>query len=80
MFKDIKGKRVLISGASGGIGYAVAKLFASFGAVVGVHYNDNEKRAKEVVDAARMHGSKAGLFRADLSNHKEVKGLCESFI
>jgi Short-chain dehydrogenases of various substrate specificities len=41
MVTDLKGKRVLITGASGGLGGAMAELFAEHGATLGLHYREN---------------------------------------
>src|SRR6185437_1090903 len=45
---DLKGKRVLVTGASTGIGAAVAIAFAGLGARVAIHYNASEAAAKDV--------------------------------
>ena len=42
---DLRGKRVLVTGASTGIGAAVARGFGAAGAVVAVHYNASEAEA-----------------------------------
>ena len=46
MFEDIKNKRVLITGASGGMGIAMARIFAEYGARLGLHYQSNKKRLR----------------------------------
>jgi len=52
MHDDIKGKRVLIQGASSGIGFAIAKAYAKAGATVGIS-SSNPQRIEE---AARKIG------------------------
>lgn len=54
MFNDLKGKSVLITGSSTGIGAAVALKFAALGARVALHYNSNLPAAE-----AERHGVKA---------------------
>lgn len=80
MFDDIKGKRVLITGATGGIGASMAELFAHHGARVGIHYRKNQKDAKALQKSILSEGGEAAAFRADLLNSGERKGLVKAFI
>lgn len=63
---DFTGKRVLVTGASTGIGAATAKVFGAAGAVVGVHYNRSEAAAQQVAAEIRAKGATAILLRGDL--------------
>jgi 3-oxoacyl-[acyl-carrier protein] reductase len=74
---DLAGKAILITGASTGIGAALAKAFAAQGAKVAVHYNSSAGQAEEVVKSIRDHGGEAHLFRADVTRSKETAGLVE---
>lgn len=56
--------KVLITGASRGIGAATARLFARDGAQIGVHYNADEEAAASVVSRC----ANARAFRADLAH------------
>lgn len=67
MLDDLKGKVVLVTGASTGIGAAVAKGFASSGAQVAVHYGSSETQAKQVQQEIIKAGGIAKLFQADIS-------------
>lgn len=64
---DFTGKRVLVTGASKGIGAACARTFAELGADVAVHYKADEKGARDVVQYARDRGRRAEAIRADLA-------------
>ncbi len=64
-FPELAGKAVLITGASTGIGAALARNFAAQGAKVGVHYNASEAAAKAVLDEIGAAGGTAVLVKAD---------------
>ena len=49
--EDLKGRRILVTGASTGIGEAAARGFADHGAVVAVHFNRSKKEATALADA-----------------------------
>jgi 3-oxoacyl-[acyl-carrier protein] reductase len=63
---DLQGKAVLVTGASTGIGAAVAKGFAAQGAHVALHYNASEAEAREVLRQIEAAGGRATLLRADV--------------
>jgi 3-oxoacyl-[acyl-carrier protein] reductase len=69
---DINGKLVLITGASTGIGAAVAKAFAEQGASVAVHYNASGDAAEEVQQAILAAGGKCVLVKGDLTQAGEA--------
>ena len=77
---NVKGKRVLVTGASTGIGACMAELFASFGANVGMHYNKSEIEAKSVLQRIKDSGGNAVTLKADLLESSSYKRLIESFI
>lgn len=64
---DLAGKAVLITGASTGIGAALAKAFAAQGARVGVHYNSSVDAAEAVAREIAAAGGEAFLVRGDVS-------------
>lgn len=66
-FQEFQGKRVLITGASTGIGAALARAFAAQGAKVGVHYNSSRDAAEGVRRDIEAMGGAAVLIRADAS-------------
>jgi NAD(P)-dependent dehydrogenase (short-subunit alcohol dehydrogenase family) len=64
---DLAGRRALVTGASRGIGRAIALSLAGAGADVGVHYHANRAAAEEVARAISAAGRQAPLLQADLS-------------
>lgn len=70
MDTGLSGKGVLVTGAGGGIGSAVARAFAAEGARVGVHYRSSEARAESV--ATDIDGV---VLQADLTVESEVDQL-----
>ena len=64
---DLTGQRVLVTGASGGIGGGIARRFAAAGARVAVHYRGAAERAFALVEELRERGADAVAVRADLS-------------
>jgi 3-oxoacyl-[acyl-carrier protein] reductase len=62
---ELGGRTALVSGASTGIGAAVARAFGGQGMKVAVHYNQSEGPAREVADAVKQAGGEALLVKAD---------------
>jgi 3-oxoacyl-[acyl-carrier protein] reductase len=67
---DLHGKAVLITGASTGIGAALARAFASQGAKLALHYNSHEADARAL---ATELGTQPALIRGDLTRRGEAK-------
>jgi 3-oxoacyl-[acyl-carrier protein] reductase len=71
----LKGKRAVITGASSGIGSAIARRFAAEGARVIVHYGQAAARAEAVATAIRSAGGEAFLIAADIAQPATVEWL-----
>lgn len=69
MLDDLKGKRILVTGSSTGIGAAVAIELARLGAAVIVHGNRNAASAQAVVDAIQKAGGTATAVMGDVSDN-----------
>lgn len=80
MFESLQDKKVLITGASGGMGESIAELFAEYGAELGLHYNTNEQYASDVLRKVNERGIQAELFKADLTHRDECSKLIQSFV
>jgi 3-oxoacyl-[acyl-carrier protein] reductase len=65
----------IVTGASGGIGRAVAERLAADGMSVVVHFAGNADRAQEVVDVVTAAGGSATAVRADVADEGEVGAL-----
>lgn len=80
---DLKGKVVLITGSSTGIGAGCAKEFGALGCKVVVHYNSSKDAAVEVAKAVEAAGGEAMVVQADLRRSAEcermVKAVAERF-
>ena len=74
---DIKGKNAIVTGASRGIGRAVAVRLASMGANVAVIYSGNESAAAETVEECLKHGISAKAYRCDVSSAEETKNTVQ---
>ena len=67
----------LITGASRGIGRAMANALADRGHVIAVNYASNDEAAKEVVAGIEGRGGEAVAFRADVGKEEDVARLIE---
>lgn len=75
MASDLKGKTVLITGASTGIGAAAARAFARAGSKVVVHYNASRAAAETVAADVRALGADALLVGGDVTQTGNVKRI-----
>jgi glucose 1-dehydrogenase len=73
--KSLVGQKALVTGASSGIGRAVALALGDAGADVVVNYVSGEKMAHEVVDRLLAYGVNAYAHQADVSNEAQVQAM-----
>jgi 3-oxoacyl-[acyl-carrier protein] reductase len=77
MASALKDKKIVIFGASSGIGAAVAERFGALGAEIVVHYNSNKAGAEAVASTIRGTGAKAHLLAGDVSLPQVADRLVE---
>ena len=77
-FEDLKGKKVLVTGSSSGIGQATAIMFAQQGSFVGVHFFRTQQGGEETLQTVKQY-SDGVLLRADMRNEGQVNSLIETF-
>ena len=73
----LAGRVARVTGASRGIGAAIAGAFGREGAMVAVNYHRSEARAAEVVATIQAAGSQAIAVRADVSDGAAVRAMVE---
>lgn len=75
---DLERKFVLVTGASSGIGRAIALGCAAAGADVAITYRRNRDGAEETAGEIRAHGRRSEVLQADVSREADIASLAES--
>ena len=76
----LSGQTALVTGASRGIGKAIALKLGEAGAEVIVNYSNSPQKAEEVVAAIKSTGGNAYAIQANVSNEEEVNKLIKAII
>ena len=75
---NLDGKKALVTGASRGIGKAIAIRLATEGVSVGVNYNASEEEAAKVVDEIQSLGGNAIILKGSVADSLEVQSLIQA--
>ena len=78
IYEDLKGRKVLVTGSSSGIGSAAAILFSEQGCFVGVHYFHTTDGAEKTLEQVKKN-SDGILLHADVRDEKQVEDMVEQF-
>jgi len=71
----LQGKLALITGATGGIGKATARLFSTRGVHLALHYYSQHDLATALVEELRATGVRVAAFQADLADFEAVRAM-----
>ncbi len=78
IYEDLKGKKVLVTGASSGIGEAAAIMFSQQGCFIGVHYFTSKQGGEKTLKQAKKNGDGV-LLCADVRDESQVNEMVEQF-
>jgi glucose 1-dehydrogenase len=76
----LREQTAIVTGASSGIGAAIATAFAQAGARVGVNYHGHAEAAEKVVADIKEQGGDAVAFKADVSREDDVRSMVAELV
>ena len=74
----LKGKNAIITGASRGIGAAIALKYSELGVNVAILYNGNREKAEEIRQEAESNGVKAVIYKCNVAEPSECKATVKA--
>ena len=77
---DLTGRTALVTGASRGIGRAIAEQLAQAGATVCLNYRQQHDRAKETLQVLESRGAHAFLHQADVSDPGQAAAMVRAVV
>ena len=78
MEKSLAGKSALVTGASRGIGRAIALKLSSLGAKIAINFAGNVAKAQEVKDAIESNGGEAVLVQGNVADFETVQSIVKT--
>ena len=78
--KVLSGQSALVTGASSGIGLAIARSLGEAGADVAINFVAGEDKAQALADEIRASGVRAITLRADVSDEAQVRAMFKTMI
>lgn len=76
----LRGQKALVTGASSGIGRAIAIAFGQAGADVALNYGHDERGADQAAEEAHREGNETVVVQADVSKEDQVHGMFRELI
>ena len=74
-YQPLKGQKAIVTGASSGIGEAVARALAGAGASVAVNYSSKGDAAQRIVEELQAGSGEAMAVKADVSREEDVRAM-----